>query len=250
MKRTDGVWITTVPAEEVRARAAAVPAGLPLAGLTFAVKDNIDVAGMPTTAACPDFAYVPERTAPVVQRLLDAGAVLVGKTNLDQFATGLTGARSPYGSPRERLRRRADLRRVQLRVGGRGRRRAGRLRARHRHRRLRPGARGVERHRRRQADPGAAQHARRRAGLPFAGLRLGLRPDVAQGHRRVPGSPAARNPRIRGAATGPTSARGRRPRIGVAGALDFFGDAGPGEGVRRRAGPLRRASPPSTSDRC
>jgi allophanate hydrolase len=99
MKPTDGVWITTVPAGEVRARAAAAPAGLPLAGLTFAVKDNIDVAGMPTTAACPDFAYVPERTAPVVQRLLDAGAVLAGKTNLDQFATGLTGARSPYGSP-------------------------------------------------------------------------------------------------------------------------------------------------------
>jgi allophanate hydrolase len=93
----DGVWISTVAEDEFRSRA--VPAGLPLAGLTFAVKDNIDVAGMPTTAACPDFAYLPRRTAPVVQRLLDAGALLVGKTNLDQFATGLTGARSPYGSP-------------------------------------------------------------------------------------------------------------------------------------------------------
>ena len=95
----DGVWISTVAEEDLRATAAAIPAGLPLAGLTFAVKDNIDVAGMPTTAACPDFAYVPQRTAPVVQRLLDAGALLVGKTNLDQFATGLTGARSPYGAP-------------------------------------------------------------------------------------------------------------------------------------------------------
>ncbi|MEU7908439.1 allophanate hydrolase [Actinoplanes sp. NPDC049118] len=95
----DGVWIGTVKEEDLRARAAAVHADLPLAGLTFAVKDNIDVAGMPTTAACPDFAYVPERTAPVVQRLLDAGALLVGKTNMDQFATGLTGARSPYGTP-------------------------------------------------------------------------------------------------------------------------------------------------------
>jgi allophanate hydrolase len=71
----------------------------PLAGLTFAIKDNIDLAGVPTTAACPEFAYLPERTAPVVQLLLDAGADALGKTNLDQFATGLTGMRSPYGAP-------------------------------------------------------------------------------------------------------------------------------------------------------
>ena len=95
----DGVWISTVDEADLRARAAAVPPDLPLSGLTFAVKDNIDVAGLPTTAACPDFAYRPAATAPVVQRVLDAGALLVGKTNLDQFATGLTGARSPYGTP-------------------------------------------------------------------------------------------------------------------------------------------------------
>jgi allophanate hydrolase len=95
----DGVWISTVPADVLRDLAAAAPADRPLSGLTFAVKDNIDVEGLPTTAACPDYGYRPERTAPVVQRLLDAGAVLVGKTNLDQFATGLTGARSPYGTP-------------------------------------------------------------------------------------------------------------------------------------------------------
>jgi allophanate hydrolase len=71
---------------------------LPLAGVPFAVKDNIDVAGMPTTAGCPAFAYWPDETAPVVQRLLDAGAILIGKTNLDQFATGLVGTRSPYGA--------------------------------------------------------------------------------------------------------------------------------------------------------
>jgi allophanate hydrolase len=63
------------------------------------VKDNIDVAGVPTTAACPTFAYEPERSASVVQRLLDAGALWLGKTNLDQFATGLVGTRSPYGRP-------------------------------------------------------------------------------------------------------------------------------------------------------
>lgn len=71
---------------------------LPLAGLTFAVKDNIDVAGVPTTAGCPSFATVPPRNATVVQRLVDAGATFVGKTNMDQFATGLVGTRSPYGA--------------------------------------------------------------------------------------------------------------------------------------------------------
>ena len=72
---------------------------LPLYGLPFAVKDNIDVAGVPTTAACPGFSYLPEQSAFVVQKLLCAGALMVGKTNLDQFATGLVGVRSPYGVP-------------------------------------------------------------------------------------------------------------------------------------------------------
>ncbi len=72
---------------------------LPLYGVPFAVKDNIDVAGMPTTAACPAFAYTPAVSAEAVRRLVDAGAIVVGKTNLDQFATGLVGQRSPYGAP-------------------------------------------------------------------------------------------------------------------------------------------------------
>ena len=71
----------------------------PLLGVPFAVKDNIDIAGAPTTAACPSFEHVAERSASVVRRLLDAGAVWLGKTNLDQFATGLVGTRSPYGRP-------------------------------------------------------------------------------------------------------------------------------------------------------
>lgn len=71
---------------------------LPLYGVPFAVKDNIDVAGLPTTAGCPDFAYVPEASATAVTRLQAAGAILLGKTNLDQFATGLVGTRSPYGA--------------------------------------------------------------------------------------------------------------------------------------------------------
>ncbi len=82
------------------AEGAAVFAKLPLFGMPFAVKDNIDVAGMPTTAACPAFAYTPERSATVVERLQAAGAILIGKTNLDQFATGLVGTRSPYGAVR------------------------------------------------------------------------------------------------------------------------------------------------------
>lgn len=75
-------------------------ADLPLAGLTFAVKDNIDVAGLPTTAGCPAFSYRPANDAPAVRALTQSGALCIGKTNMDQFATGLVGTRSPYGAVR------------------------------------------------------------------------------------------------------------------------------------------------------
>ncbi|PPS35461.1 allophanate hydrolase [Pseudomonas amygdali pv. morsprunorum] len=105
------VWIHRVPVTQLLERAKtlesiAAEAGdsvyeqLPLFGVPFAVKDNFDVAGMPTTAACPAFAYTPKENAHVVQLLLDSGAILMGKTNLDQFATGLVGVRSPYGAVR------------------------------------------------------------------------------------------------------------------------------------------------------
>ena len=100
------IWISRASPETLLAAAAAIDArvaageDLPLAGVPFAVKDNIDVAGFETTAACPSFAYLPEKSAPVVERLLAAGAICIGKTNLDQFATGLVGTRSPYGIPR------------------------------------------------------------------------------------------------------------------------------------------------------
>jgi len=98
------VWITLRSREDLLAAADALaaeaPAGRPLWGIPFAVKDNIDVAGLPTTAACPAFAYDPAVSAAVVDRLVAAGAIVVGKTNLDQFATGLVGTRSPYGAPR------------------------------------------------------------------------------------------------------------------------------------------------------
>lgn len=95
------VWIHRLSKEEALASArqlGAYSAALPLFGIPFAVKDNIDVAGMPTTAACPAYAYQPDSSAPVVQALLAAGALCLGKVNLDQFATGLVGTRSPYGA--------------------------------------------------------------------------------------------------------------------------------------------------------
>ena len=92
------IWISLADEDIAIARAKAVDPYLPLAGVPFAVKDNFDVEGMPTTAGCPSFSYVPSRTATVVQRLFDAGAILIGKTNMDQFATGLVGTRSPFGA--------------------------------------------------------------------------------------------------------------------------------------------------------
>ena len=100
------VWITLRPAAEALAEAAAIDASvaageqLPLAGLVAAVKDNIDVAGLPTTAGAPSYEYLPALDASSVARLRAAGAVVLGKTNLDQFATGLVGTRSPYGAVR------------------------------------------------------------------------------------------------------------------------------------------------------
>jgi allophanate hydrolase len=98
------LWISRLDAGTLRDYARKLEgkdiASLPLYGIPFAIKDNIDVAGVPTTAACPDYAYTPQQHAFVVQRLIDAGAIPVGKTNLDQFATGLVGTRSPYGACR------------------------------------------------------------------------------------------------------------------------------------------------------
>lgn len=99
----DPVWITRADAAFLQAQLDALqgqsPETLPLYGIPFAVKDNIDVQGLPTTAACPAFAFDPTESAEVVKRLMAAGAIVVGKTNLDQFATGLVGTRSPYGAP-------------------------------------------------------------------------------------------------------------------------------------------------------
>ena len=102
--REDNIWIRLLSEAEtapyLEALAQRGPGGLPLYGIPFAIKDNIDLAGIPTTAACAEFAYTPADSAYVVERLIAAGAVPVGKTNLDQFATGLVGTRSPWGAAR------------------------------------------------------------------------------------------------------------------------------------------------------
>jgi len=102
MRADDSAWIYLLKREEVQGYLDNLngrsPDELPLYGIPFAIKDNIDLAGIPTTAACEAFAYTPTESAFVVQRLLDAGAIPLGKTNLDQFATGLVGTRSPYGA--------------------------------------------------------------------------------------------------------------------------------------------------------
>lgn len=109
LKRIDSapdrsVWITRLSREQLFAYANALLSRnieeLPLYGVPFAIKDNIDLDGVPTTAGCPAYAYVPTQSAFVVRRLIDAGAIPIGKTNLDQFATGLVGTRSPYGACR------------------------------------------------------------------------------------------------------------------------------------------------------
>ena len=97
-------WVALLPEATVRQRAQALAAlkadSLPLFGIPFAIKDNIDLAGVPTTAGCTGYAYTPDRSATVVERLIAAGAIAIGKTALDQFATGLTGTRSPRGACR------------------------------------------------------------------------------------------------------------------------------------------------------
>ncbi|MBN3079713.1 allophanate hydrolase [Pectobacterium polaris] len=101
----DPAWIALATPELLQAQIAALlpryrenPDALPLFGVPFAVKDNIDVAGWPTSAACPAFTYLADKDATAVAKLKAAGAIVIGKTNLDQFATGLVGTRSPFGA--------------------------------------------------------------------------------------------------------------------------------------------------------
>lgn len=96
------IWITLLKRDQIASYIDQLTAqnreALPLWGIPFAIKDNIDLAGVPTTAACPDYRYIPDKSAFVVEQLIAAGAIPIGKTNLDQFATGLVGTRSPFGA--------------------------------------------------------------------------------------------------------------------------------------------------------
>ena len=169
------IWISCLSRQQlqpyVEALAGKSPDELPLYGIPFAIKDNIDLAGLPTTAACPDYAYEPEQHAFVVQRLIEAGAIPIGKTNLDQFATGLVGTRSPYGACENSFD--PDYIAGGLRSAG-----PGEFCARHRHRRVRSGAGRVQQPDRRQTQPRPVEHPRCGASLPLAGLCVGLRPRV------------------------------------------------------------------------
>ena len=209
------VWIGGVDGDAVRDRGDrtcrdAIVGGA-LDGIPFAVKDNIDVAGLPTTAGCPAFDYAPVSSATAVDRAVTAGGVVVGKTNLDQFATGLVGTRSPYGIPTNPFDSlivpggsssgsgvavAAGLVPFALGTDTAG---SGRI----------PAALGniVGL----QADARARQHRRRGAGLPFARLRLGVRPDRARRGARARGARCSgRGRHLRPAEVAPPSTSARR----------------------------------------
>ena len=159
---------------EAEALASKDAAALPLYGVPVAVKDNIDAQGMPTTAACPAFSYSPAQDSTAVAKLRAAGAIIIGKTNLDQFATGLVGVRSPYGIPVNPVR--ADLipggsssgSAVAVSAGlvplALGTDTAG----------SRPRAGDAQQHRRAEAEPRADLQRRPGAGVPDAGLHFGV----------------------------------------------------------------------------
>ena len=226
------IWITRLDARAAarptsRALEARDPDSLPLYGVPFAIKDNIDLAGVPTTAGCPEFAYTPQRSATVVaaadRRRRDSARQDQPRPVRHRPQRHALAVRRVPQQFRSGLHRR----RLQLRLGGRDRARSGELRARHRHRRLRARAGGVQQPGRAQADARAAQHARRGAGLPHARLRVGVR---AHRGRRAGG--AGRGRRFRCArsvlasrAPGPRAAGAALPlRRAEAAQLEFFGN--------------------------
>ena len=181
------VFITLREEAEARAEARTMSgrSDLPLCGIPVAVKDNIDVKGLPTTAACPAFSYQANADAGAVARLRQAGAIVIGKANLDQFATGLVGVRSPYGDAAQSVRPEAHPGRLELGLRRRGRSWARAARARHRYGGFGPRAGGAQQYRRPQAKPRLDLDRGPGAGLPHARLRLGVR---AHRRRRVRGA--------------------------------------------------------------
>jgi len=161
------------------------PTAKPLFGIPFAIKDNIDCAGYATTAACPAWSYEAEQSAFVVDLLIKAGAIPVGKTNLDQFATGLVGVRSPYGAPGNAFDAAISPAAAAAAPAVAVAKGLVQLRARHRHGRLGACACIVQQPRRPQAHARRAELQRRRAGVQVPGLRLHLRADRRRRRRPV-----------------------------------------------------------------
>ena len=164
-----GIFIYTAKEQALQAASAlGEPDGTPLWGVPFAVKDNIDVAGMPTTAACPDFSREATFDAFVVARLRKLGAIALGKTNLDQFATGLVGVRTPYPSSPERARSRDRAGRLLIGLGSRSCTRHCHLCARHRYSRIRSRTGGPERDCWTETNPGSLVRIGSGSCLPHA----------------------------------------------------------------------------------
>ena len=254
-------WIELVAWSAVKAalaRLRTAPADLPLYGVPFAIKDNIDLAGTPTTAACPAFSYDPDRSAFVVARLMAAGAIPIGKTNMDQFATGLTGTRTPHGAcasvvdPRYVAGGSSSGSAVVVADGtvpfalGTDTAGSGRVPA------------AMNAHRRPQAVARAAQHERRRARLPQPGLRLDPhRPDVADAARVLavagghdPGDPYSRVPAAPAAAERlPWGAAGARLAVPRPDQVDVLRRRRGGAGLGARARARGRARLDAHGDR-
>ena len=206
-------------------------------GVPVAIKDNIDAEGLPTTAACPAFAYKPGKDATAVARLR-ARRRHRHRQDQPRSVRDRPGRRAlALWRAAQRVRSGADPRRLELRLGGRGRGRPRAAGARHRHGRLRPRARRAQQHRRPQAEPRACFDRGRRSGLPLARLRFDLRAD----HRRLPGrrSPSSPGP-MRPI---PIRARGRSEPLGAfaKGVAGRRADRGPARVLRRsrRGGSLR-----------
>ena len=258
----DGVWISVADEEAVLARCAALaeiddPSALPLWGIPFGVKDSIDIAGWPTTLACPEYAYVATETAPVVAAAARRRRRADRQDQPRPVRHRAERHPDPVPDAPQRVRTGPDLRRIELGLGARGGARRGPLHRGHRHGRLRPRAAGAQRHPRLQAVPRTHQRRRTGAGLPVPGLH---QPD--RRHRRRPGDGAGRGrgrrrrrslepgagpPRRDGSRSRDRAARARRPGVLRRRPRWRGPPGGPGPAERAPGHPVRSPWTPSST---